>query len=235
MQRTSRGVPDESRDVAPGPDERSVRTGDGRVLQVPLGWVLVPPGDPGLTRRVKAAGPTWAVKEKRGRRMFSRGVWADAAIVEAIVEALQAERADPSYARKLDAGRRRRDAAQAVYASDFEAAVRDFLGFHSSHAVLHRAVASAIAEHAVQVGSGTVARTQRIPIEQRAQAATIAWLRHQTTEYDDLKIPRVKGMRREVRRMLAERSRQLLDRYRRGDTIEPASCLLRRALDPFTD
>jgi Uncharacterized conserved protein (DUF2293) len=33
-------------------------------------------------------------------------------------------------------------------------------------------------------------------------ATTIAWMRHRTTGYDDMAIPRVKGQRREVRRML---------------------------------
>ena len=84
--------------------------------------------------------------------------------------------------------------------------------------------------HAVPVGSGTVARTKRIPIERRAEAATIAWLRHATTAYDTMQIARVKGMRREVRRLLAERSRQLLGCYRRGDAIAPESCLLTRGL-----
>ena len=32
-----------------------------------------------------------------------------------------------------------------------------------------------------------------IPIEQRAEAAVIAWLRHQTTAYDHMTIERVKG------------------------------------------
>jgi hypothetical protein len=96
--------------------------------------------------------------------------------------------------------------------------------------VLEGDLAFAIAAHAVPVGSGTVARTQRIPIEQRAEAATIAWLRHATTAYDSMSIPRVKGMRREVRRMLADRSRQLLGRYRRGEAIEAGTCILHRAL-----
>ena len=55
-----------------------------------------------------------------------------------------------------------------------------------------------------------MARTKRIPVEQRAEAAVIAWMRHQTTGYDNLVIPRVKGKRREVRRMLAQRSKELL-------------------------
>ena len=48
----------------PGPMPNTVRTADGQVLTVPEGWVLLPPGDPGLTRRVKAAGDHWVVQEK---------------------------------------------------------------------------------------------------------------------------------------------------------------------------
>ncbi len=83
------------------------------------------------------------------------------------------------------------------------------------------ALAEAVARHATPVGSGTVARTERIPVEQRAEAAVIAWLRHETTGYDGMKTARVKGRRREVRRRLAERSRELLEGYRRGETPSP--------------
>jgi ribose/xylose/arabinose/galactoside ABC-type transport system permease subunit len=86
-----------------------------------------------------------------------------------------------------------------------------------------------VADHATPVGSGTVARTKRIPVEQRAEAAVIAWMRHQTTGYDSMVIPRVKGKRREVRRMLAQRSKELLARYRKGETID-ANCPLALAL-----
>ncbi len=116
-----------------------------------------------------------------------------------------------------------------VYAEDFEAAVLGFLRFHETYRSVALQMSRLIANHAVPVGSGTVARTQRIPIEKRAEAATIAWMRHQTTSYDDLKIPRVKGMRREVRRMLAERSVRLLATYRSGHVIQEA-CPLKKAL-----
>jgi hypothetical protein len=79
------------------------------------------------------------------------------------------------------------------------------------------------------LGAGTVARTRRIPIEQRAEAAVIAWMRHQTTGYDSLVIPRVKGKRREVRRMLAARSKELLGGYRRGESALEG-CPLKKAL-----
>jgi len=90
-------------------------------------------------------------------------------------------------------------------------------------------LAHAVSDHATPVGSGTVARTKGIPVEQRAEAAVIAWMRHQTTGYDGMVIPRVKGKRREVRRLLARRSQQLLERYRRGDAANDR-CPLAAAL-----
>ena len=59
---------------------------------------------------------------------------------------------------------------------------------------------------------------------------TIAWLRHQTTGYEDLQIARVNGLRREVRRELAQRSCDLLVRSRRCDVVDAALCPIRRAL-----
>ena len=202
------------------------------MLNVPAHWVLVPPGDPGLTRRIKKAGPTWTVKEKRGRRMFSQGVWTDGAVVAKIREELEQERADPAYQRKLDAARVKREREQEEYAAHFQIEVERFLNFAPMYARLAKGLSYAITEQGIDVGSGTVARTERITIDKRAEAATIAWLRHQTTEYDDMKIARVKGKRREVRRMLAERSRRLLDRYRRGLEVDHESCPLTQALLP---
>ncbi len=222
-------MPEQNREVAPGPRAGTVRCGE-LVLAVPAGWVLLPPGDPGLTRRVKKAGPVWSMHEKKGRKLFSLGLYAPAARIEAIRSELELERADPSYARKLERAAHKRNTEQASYQGDFHASVHRFLAFAHAHEELAQRVAGAITAHATPVGSGTVARTKRIPIEQRAEAATIAWLRHATTGYDNMEIPRVKGMRREVRRMLAERSRLLLGRYRRGEPIAPESCLLRRAL-----
>ena len=91
-------------------------------------------------------------------------------------------------------------------------------------------MAKRVCEHAVPVGSGTVARTERIPIEERASAAVIAWMRHQTTAYDSMHIPLVKGRRREVRRELAAQSKKLLAAYRAGTPVDPSACPLARAL-----
>jgi hypothetical protein len=43
-------------------------------------------------------------------------------------------------------------------------------------------------------------------------------------------IPRIKGKRRETRRVLAEKSRQLLEAYQAGRLVAKADCSLRRAL-----
>ena len=88
--------------------------------------------------------------------------------------------------------------------------------------------ARAVADHGTPVGSGTVARTKRIPVEQLAEATVIAWMRHQTTAYDSMEITRVKGKRREVRLILAQRSQELLGRYRRGEEV--GECPLKNAL-----
>ncbi len=218
-----------SNTFTPGPSPNTVRDANGKVLTVPEGWVLLPPGDAALTRRVKAAGDHWVVAEKKGRKVFSRGVWTLAATVESIRGDLEAERSTESFARKKEADARRREKVQSEYVEDFLGAVVTFLGFHETYAELADRLAKAVTEHATPVGSGTVARTKRIPVEQRAEAAVIAWMRHQTTGYDNMHIPREKGKRREVRRMLAQRSHQLLEQYRQGAPISK-SCPLMKAL-----
>lgn len=216
-----------------GPTPDTVTASDGRVLTPPATWSLLPPGDPGLTRRVKAAGEHWVVQEKKGRKMFSRGVWADRATIEALRGQLDLERSSDSYARRQESAARRREKAQEGYVEDFQAAVLEFLRFHPRLEPMARRLSLAVTRHATPVGSGTVARTQRIPIEQRAEAAVIAWMRHQTTAYDDMAIARVKGRRREVRRELARRSHDLLQAYRRG--APPAGdCPLAAALEAQT-
>lgn len=222
-------MPHQTRIVTPGPNDRTVRASDGQILHVPVDWGLLPPGDAALTRRVKAGGPTWTVQEKKGRRTFSRGIWAPTDRIASIRADLEAERGTEAYARRRVAETARRQRKQDEYVDDFRGAVLKFLDFAPMYAHLAEQFADAVTSHATPVGSGTVARTQRIPIERRAESAVIAWLRHATTAYDTMKIPRIKGKRREVRRMLAEQSRRLLAAYRAGHAIDP-KCPLRRAL-----
>jgi len=58
----------------------------------------------------------------------------------------------------------------------------------------------------------------------------IAWMRHQTTSYDHLRIARVAGARREVRRELAQLSRAVLDLHRTPTPHAAAACSLCQAV-----
>jgi len=213
----------------PGPRPNSVLNEYDIIIAVPEGWSLLPPGDAGLTRRVKAAGEYWVVQEKKGRRIFSKGIWAAAATIEKTRLELEAERSTESYSKRKESAAKRRDKVQLEYVEDFTGAVVTFLAFHPNHSELANKLAKVVADHATPVGSGTVARTKRIPVERRAEAAVIAWMRHQTTAYDSMSIAKIKGERREVRRMLAQRSKSLLARYRKEESGSEA-CLLKEAL-----
>ena len=217
-------------EVRPSTQSGHVLSLEGKQLKVPKGWSLLPPGDAALSRRIKKDGPSWTIKEPKGRKMFSQGILAPADRIEAIRQDLLKERADPSYEKKLEAGRKKRALQEQHYRSEFQHSIFVFLAFHSSYEDLAIDMSIKITEHAIPVGSGTVARTKTVPIEQRAEAATIAWMRHQTTSYDHMTIPRIKGKRKEVRRMLAERSREVLNHYRKEHHPSIHTCPLYLAL-----
>ena len=208
------------------PDPRFVRDPDGKITRPPEGWILVKPGDAALTRRLKTTGPTWTVEAKKGRRTFSQGIWAPQENVARIQAALKAERGTEAYAKRRAADTERRARNERAYSQTFERSVVAWLNFSDHYSEIAEKVGAAIAAHATPVGSGTVARTQRIPLEERVEAAIIAWMRHQTTAYDNLMIPRVQGMRREVRRKLAQTSRKIIGQHRGAARCEPETCPL---------
>jgi hypothetical protein len=212
----------------PGPGPGTVRAPDGTVLTPPEGWTFLKAGDAALTRRVKANGDHWCVKFKKGRKFFSKGVWAPQATIERIKVELEAERATTAFARRAESSARRRKKQQAEYVDEFFNAVLDYLAFDPKYSALAEQVARAVADHATPVGSGTVARTKRISVAERAEAAVLAWMRHKTTDYDTMKIPRVPFGRRKTRKKLAGQSKKLLNQYRQGNA--PANQLLEKAL-----
>ena len=216
--------------LAPTANPRVFRAEDGSQHTLPEGWSHLAPGDAGLTRRVKALGPSWTIVEIINRKRFARGIWAPEENIVAARAALEAERSTPEYQKRRAADLERRKKAQANYAAEFEVEVRSFLRFDPSFSALEAKLAERVAAHATPVGSGTVARTERISIDRRAEAAVIAWLRHQTTSYDTLAIPRVRGARRKVRRDMAQMSRALLDLHRRENSHTPAACPLCKTL-----
>ncbi len=201
---------------SPGPRLGLVRNAVGQTFQVPPGWGLLEPGDATLTRRTKASGEHWVVQETKGRRTYSQGVWAPKTVIAKLRQERIAEQSIPAYAKKKVAASGRRDKVQKVYVESFYGAVVGFLAFHPNHEPLARLFAQAVTNHATPVGSGTVARTKRISVEKRAEAAVIAWMRHQTTGYESMHIPRTKGNRREIRRLLAQKSKEILAKYRQG-------------------
>ncbi len=154
----------------------------------------------------------------------------DARIIEEKKKELEIERSTEAYAKRKVADKTRRDKKQASYVDEFESAVLEFLDFAPLYESIAVKLAKQVTEHATPVGSGTVARTERIPVERRAESAVIAWMRHQTTAYDSMKIARIRGERRDVRRQLAQRSRELLDNYRRGNPVSAETCPLQIAL-----
>lgn len=214
--------------------EKSVLLHDGAPVVPPEGWICVPSGDPGLTRRLKAAGDYWVLVHTRRGRVEAIGLWTDGGTVGRVKAELEKERSDPGFRKKREAAARARERKQADYEQEFRLALLRFLSFDEKWSGFAEQLADAVTAHAVPVGSGTVARTRRIPLEQRAEAAVIAWMRHQTTAYDRMAIPRVRGSRREVRRRLAEHSRRILERYRAGEDIDLRSCPLAAALQART-
>ncbi len=215
---------------SPSPHHRFVWDKQGNRLDLPEGWDCLKPGDAAVTRTLKSLGPTWTATRRKGRKTFSDGVWAPANNIAEARRIVAEKRAAPGYARKREADLKRREKKQAAYEVSFHEALLKWLNFHPRHQADAGRLARLVCAHAVPVGSGTVARTERISIEERAAAAVIAWMRHQTTAYDEMRIPLVKGRRREVRRELAAQSKKLLAGYRAGRDIDVSSCPLARAL-----
>ena len=208
---------------------------NGKVVPLPDNWVLIKSGDAGLTRRLKSCGaPYWVLVHKRRNRIEKCGLFMDKDVAEAVKVELEAERETPEYQKQLASSRRSREKKQKIYEADFYQAVINYWHFAPCDREWAERFAGLVVEHAVPVGSGTVARTATIPIEQRAEAAVIAWMRHQTTAYDTMYIARVKGERRAVRRQLAAVSRKVLERYVKGERIAD-DCPLYHALTQGAD
>ena len=203
--------------------------GKGEILVPPASWAFLPAGDAGITRKVTSKGAFWRVEVKMGRRIISQGIWAPATTIAQAMEEVEKLRLTEEYKKKRVSDINRREKKQELYVIEFCKAVEDYLGFHDCYKEMEKKLARAVTVHAIPVGSGTVARTQTIPIEERAAHAVIAWMRHQTTAYDNVKIERIKGERRAVRRGFAQESVALLANYRQGRGIKD-NCPLQKAI-----
>ena len=213
-----------------GIDSKGKLTGDyGEPLTPPSHWEFLPAGDAGVTRKVTANTDYWRVQVKKGRRTISKGIWASSAIIAEAKNNVTAQRNTEAYKNRSEYDKQRRQQKQDQYEVEFTNAVRSFLNFDKKHKSIEESIAYAVTKHAIPVGSGTVARTSMIPVSERASRAVIAWMRHKTTAYDNLKIARIKGERRAVRRELAELSVTILNKYRNNSVI-PINCPLQIAV-----
>jgi len=213
---------------SPGPHNTIVNN-QGKIVSPPENWEFLPAGDAGVTRKVTSKGQYWRIQMKKGRRTISKGIWAPAETIQQAQQEVAATRQTEEYKKKQHSALIRRDQKQQEYESTFCMAVRQFLNFHDVHKTTEQKIASAVTAHAIPIGSGTVARTSMIPLEERAARAVIAWMRHNTTAYDHLKIKRIKGERRKTRRMLAEHSMTVLDKYRTDKPVDE-NCPLLKAI-----
>ncbi len=112
---------------------RVVGTGlstSGEQLSPPDGWDFLPAGDAAVTRSVKDKGATWVVQVEMGRRLISKGIWADKTRILASQQEVAARRASPEYARKRKADLARREVKHLAYVDTFHDEVVAFLGFH---------------------------------------------------------------------------------------------------------
>jgi len=224
-------MPNETRTFLITKSDASLKDKAGKVFTVPAGWENLPAGDASITRKLKSLGPTWTVQEKKGRKTFSHGVWAPREHIQQAKALVEAQRKDPKHQKKLAQAKVRREAKEEVFGEDFQQAIINFLNFDKKHQALVETLAVLVKEHAVPVGSGTVARSSSVSLDDKAALAVMAWMRHQTSNYDTTSVPRIKGARRELRRKIAKQSERILAKYRTGIEIELSACPLFRAVN----
>jgi len=223
-------MPTETRTFLITKSDSRLKDKSGKVYSVPAGWQKLPSGDASITRKLKSLGPSWTVQEKKGRKSFSHGVWAEKEYIEAAKSLVEAQRADPKHQKKLAQAKVRREEKEVVFSTDFQQEIIKFLNFDKKYQALVEQLAVLVKEHAAPVGSGTVARSSSVTLDDKAALAVMAWMRHQTSAYDSTSVPRIKGARRELRRKIARQSERILAKYRSGDEVDFILCPLYKAL-----
>jgi len=151
-------------------------------IAIPEGWELLPPGDAYITRQVKRMGPYWVAKKPRRGYKETLGVWAPQQNIEAARRLAKKTEERRVEARRLS--RRRQERGEEKYGEQFKQKVYEFLDFAPEYESLAKEIAEAAADHATQVGSGRVGRTKKLLIEQRAELAARAYIRHKYTDYE---------------------------------------------------
>jgi hypothetical protein len=153
---------------------------------MPEGWEFLPTGDAFVTRRVKAAGDYWLVWRPRSRSVPHRrllGLLAPTAAIEAA--RAEAEATLEVRSARQAQGARYRARREDDYRGELAEAIVAFLDFVPEHAELAATIAADAAGRAGEVGSGRVGRTRKLSLDQRAELAARALIRHRHTDYED--------------------------------------------------
>jgi hypothetical protein len=155
-------------------------------LEIPDGWEFLPRGDAFLTRRVKAAGRYWLAWSPRSRSRPHRrklGLLAPKTVIDA-AEAEAAATAAKRAQQRVE-GAKHRARQEDRYREQLAAAILDYLDFAPEHGELAGDIAATAATRAGEVGSGRVGRTRTLTLEDRAELAARAHIRHHHTSYHD--------------------------------------------------
>ena len=155
-------------------------------LDVPDGWEFWESGDAFVTRRVKAAGVYWSAwkpKNRRGGHRRRLGLLAPAAAIDAARNAA-VESAEQRAAARV-AGARHRERVEADYQVELRDTVLRWLDFAPEYSDLASGIADGAAAQATVVGSGRVGRTKTLSVDERAELAARAYIRHHHTDYHD--------------------------------------------------
>lgn len=152
-------------------------------IDTPAGWDSQEPGDPFITRQIKQMGPYWVALRARKGYTETLGILAPAANIEAARRLAQETAARRSAARARSQEQRAR--RETSYRQVFAEAVLRYLDFAPRYRALARKIAEAVAAHATAVSSGRVGRTAKLSLEDKAELAARAYIRHRYTKYED--------------------------------------------------
>ncbi|MDE1822524.1 MAG: DUF2293 domain-containing protein [Euryarchaeota archaeon] len=151
-------------------------------VEVPKGWVFLPSGDAFVTRQTKM-GLHWVLLKRRKGYTATLGILCP----EESVQQAKAKAAQTQGAREAqrETGKRSRARAEERYRTQLEQAILSFLAFAPKHEPLAREIARGAVSQATPVGSGRVGRTKKLALEERAELAARAYIRHKHTDYEE--------------------------------------------------
>ncbi|KNC84355.1 hypothetical protein SARC_03435 [Sphaeroforma arctica JP610] len=216
-----------------GRKENNKMANQKKTLNIPNNYVLTKPGDPMITRRLKAGPHVWVEqrKGKKGQKLQKEliGVWAPPEAVAEVLKGVKDTRDNPQYHAALDRSKLRRDAQEDDLSVHLQATVKAFLNFRPPHEYLAQQLAKRVVSHAIPVGSNTILRkksTKNLDKSARARMATMAWLRHsKTCTYTQTRFRDAK-QRKNGRRRAHEHNMKIIKKYRTFDVIDPSTCPL---------